>query len=126
MATSTEMAEIALSSTPLAIFKAQISYLESTLAFLLACSFCPSYLIKPTLWLKNSHVHTAEPAIKSNSSGPLSTKHICKARLQHFCYKLHIFKCLLKYLSSGDAAQFFSLKIKFITDVRLWVPMGLP
>lgn len=45
-------AEIVLSNISLAIFKVQISYLESTLAFLLACSFCPPYLIKDHIMAK--------------------------------------------------------------------------
>lgn len=66
------IAQIALSNISPVIFKAQISYLESTSAFLLACLFSPPYLMK-TKWLKNSYLLTAEPGIRSNSSGLLCT-----------------------------------------------------
>lgn len=51
--------EIALSSISLAIFKAQICSLESTLAFLLASSFCTPYLIKDHIMAEEfSHAHS--------------------------------------------------------------------
>lgn len=52
-------AEIALSSISLTILKAQISYLESTLAFQLPFSFCPPHLIKDHTMAKEfSHGHS--------------------------------------------------------------------